>query len=224
MSKSLIRVVLVGATALSAMPTAAQSLEKVAGPYGVLRAGVAADTDVRLRETDAALGSFRRNSDFKPGFAGEIGGGYDFGGFRLEGTIGYATAKLDRNRQQIDGADGSARALNLGIAGYVDLPLSRTVVPYVGAGIGASRVRASLTRPGVTAGTDSRFDGRDWGFSYHVDAGLGLRVAPRTTVELGARYMTTSNLDFGGRNGLAAQNFRPRLSSVSALLGVRQVF
>lgn len=224
MSRLVLAAAAVAAAAVTATSAYAQSAEKVTGPYAVARAGVAADTDIRLRDRDAALGAFRQDSDFKPGFTGELGGGYDFGGFRLEGTVGYATAKLDRERQGIAGADGRARSFNLGLAGYVDIPLDGVIVPYVGGGIGASRVKASLVRPGQSAGGASSFSGNDWGFSYHLDAGVGVRVAPATTVEIGARYMRTTKLDYDGRTGLIAQNFRPRLSSISAMLGVRQVF
>lgn len=202
----------------------AQSVDKLTGLYAVARAGVAADTDIRLRGQGADLGAFRRDNDFKPGFTGELGGGYDFGGFRLEGTVGYATTKLDRERQQIVGADGRARSFNLGLAGYVDIPLDKVIVPYVGGGIGASRVKASLMRPGTGAGGSSSYSGNDWGFAYHLDAGVGVRVAPATTIEFGARYMRTTKLDYDGRTGLIAQNFRPRLSSLSAMVGIRQVF
>lgn len=224
MSRFVLAAASLAAAALFTTSASAQSDEKVTGPYAVARAGVAADSDIRLRDRDAEFGAFRRDSDFKPGFTGELGGGYDFGGFRLEGTVGYANAKLDRERQQIAGADGRARSLNLGLSGYVDIPLGQVIVPYLGAGIGASRVKASFLRPGVVPGADSRFSGNDWGFSYHVDAGVGVRVAPATTVEFGARYMRTTKLDYDGRTGLVAQSFRPRLSSVSAMVGVRQVF
>ncbi len=224
MTRFSIAAAFMGAIMLTAAPAAAQSSEKVTGPYVVARAGVAADTDAKLRENGAALGSLSRESDFKPGFTGEIGGGYDFGGFRLEGTVGYTNAKLDRERQGNVGADGRIRSVKLGIAGYVDIPVSDSVVPYVGAGIGASRVRTSLLRPGPTVAQDTRFAGRDWGLHFHVDAGLGIRLAPRTTLEIGARYMRTTKLEYDGGIGPSAQDFKPRLSSVSAMAGIRQVF
>jgi opacity protein-like surface antigen len=224
--------VLVAAT-VAAAPAHAQD-ERVTGPYGVARAGVAFDGDARFRDRDtAAPATFERNTDYKPGFTGEIGGGYDFGGFRLEATVGYAQAKLDRENASEGGftADGRTRSLNLGIAGYVDIPVGEVIVPYVAAGIGASRVDARLSRLGGTPAAGSRFDDKDWGLRWHADAGIGIRATPRTTIEIGARYTRVSKLEFEGQTGLAtgtpvavADSFRPRLDSVSGTLGVRHVF
>ena len=52
---------------------------------------------------------------------------------------------------------------------------------------------------------------------------------PQTTIELGARYARVSELRFDGATGpasgpAAADDFKPRLSSVSGTIGVRHVF
>lgn len=126
-------------------------------------------------------------------------------------------------------ADGRTRSLDLGVAGYVDLPVSRTVVPFIGAGIGASRVDARLSRLGGTPLAGSSYADKDWGFRWHADAGIGFRASPQTTIELGARYARVSELRFDGATGpasgpAAADDFKPRLSSVSGTIGVRHVF
>lgn len=196
------------------------------GVYGVLRAGVLADTDLRFRDTGRVDPDvFPRNVDFRPGFTGELGAGYDFGGFRLEGTVGYAQAKLNRKRAGPTFTDdGRVRALNLGVSGYVDIPVSDTVVPFIGGGIGASRVDARLERVGVASVGNSRFDDKDWGFQWHIDAGLGVKAAQNTTIEFAGRYTRTTRLDFEGSNGATPSEFSPRLSNLSFMLGLRQAF
>lgn len=217
---------LVAAMGICAASSPALAQEAQPGPYGVVRAGVAVDSDLRFRDDDrVAPSTFPKNTDFKPGFNGELGAGYDLGAIRLEGTVGYSQVKLDRKRSGAGFADdGRVRALNLGVSGYFDLPVSETVAPFIGGGIGASRVNARLARGvGVPVAT-SGFRDKDWGFQWHLDAGIGIKAGERTTVELGARYTRTSGLKFEGANGAAATDFRPRLSSTSVMLGVRQGF
>lgn len=220
------------AVIIAAAPSVAfAQAERIEGTYGVVRAGVAPDTDARFRADDtAAPATFQRNTDFKPGFTGEIGLGYKFGSIRVEGTAGYATAKLDRERAQAGGftADGRARVFTLGVAGYYDFAPKSKISPYVGGGLGASRVTMRLSRLGGAPLAGSRFDGRDWGLTWHADAGVGIAAGRSTAIDIGARYSRTSALRFDGRTGLAtgtpaaaADSFRPRLSSWAAMIGVR---
>lgn len=217
--------------AAAAAPAQAQG-ERAPGMYGVVRAGAALDSDLKLKKADvAAPATVRRDEDFKPGFTGEVGAGYDSGGFRLEGTVGYSNAELDQKRAAVTGftSDGRAKALTLGLAGYADIPTGSAVTPYVGGGIGATRVDARFSRIGGMPAASSRFAGKDWGFQWHLDAGVGIRAAANTTVELGARYTQVSALDYKGFSGpvgtgAVADGFKPKLASTSVLLGLRQLF
>jgi opacity protein-like surface antigen len=224
-SRTLTLVLLAAATA-GAAPAFAQDKPST-GVYGVARAGISLDTDARFPSEDStAPATVQRTTDYKRGLNGEIGIGYDTGPFRLEGTVGYTTAKLDEKRAATAGfvADGRTKALTLGAAGYLDIGVSERFVPYVGGGIGASRVSSRLSRLGGTPAAGSRYSDKDWGFNWHLDAGIGIAATPSTTVELGGRYSRTSALEFAGTTGVAADTFRPRLSSWSAMLGIRQVF
>ncbi|MBU0557522.1 MAG: outer membrane beta-barrel protein [Alphaproteobacteria bacterium] len=220
---------------LAAIPSVAFAQDEPAkGAYGVVRAGVAIDTDARFPANDTtAPATIQRNTDHKPGFTGELGMGYDFGAFRLEGTAGYATAKLDSPRASAGGfvTNGRTKAFTLGLSGYLDIETGSAVTPYVGAGIGASRVDMRSSRLGGTPSAGSRFDDKDWGLNWHADAGVGIAAGRSTTIDIGARYSRTSKLEFDGRTGLVtgtppalADTFRPRLSSWSAMIGLRQAF
>jgi opacity protein-like surface antigen len=204
-------------------PAHAQDQTSTDGPYAVARAGVAIDSDLAPRENPPAV--LNDDIDFGSGFAGEIGGGYKFSNFRIEGTVGYSSVKIDDERSGGGFADnGRLRSLNLGLSAYADIPLDEMIVPYIGGGIGASRVDGRLTRGLGTPATVASFDDKDWGFQWHLDAGVGIKATDRTTIELGARYTRTNSLSFDGRLNAGPATYEPRLSSVSGMIGIRQAF
>ncbi len=207
-------------------PAAAQD-DQSTGVYGVARAGLSIDSNARLQGKNPTTGTtLQRDTDYKRGFNGELGIGYDTGPFRLEGTVGYTTAGVDKKQAATGGftADGRTKALTIGAAGYFDIPMSAHVVPYVGGGVGMSRVSSRMSRLSGSPATGSRYSGKDWGFNWHLDAGVGIAATQSTTVELGARYSRTSSLRFDGFNGTTKAQFRPRMSGWSAMLGIRQAF
>jgi opacity protein-like surface antigen len=214
------------AACIASAPATAQDAPST-GVYGVARAGITLDTDARFPDEDSrAPATVQRNTDYKRGVKGEIGLGYATGPFRLEATAGYQTAKLDEQRASTVGftADGRVKALTFGVAGYIDIAASERIVPYIGGGVGASRINSRLSRVTGAPADGSRFSDKDWGLNWHLDAGVGIVATPSTTIELGGRYSRTSKLEFTGVSGGAPDSFRPRLSSWSAMLGIRQVF
>ena len=216
---------IVAATVFTVAPFAATSAAQAQdeGPYGVVRAGVAIDGDLKPRDQAPVI--LNDDIDFKPGFTGELGIGYKISNFRLEGTVGYTTAKIDSERSGGGfNPDDRVRSLNLGLSAYADIPVSDTIVPYIGGGVGASRVDVRLIRSLGTPATVARFYDKDWGFQWHLDAGVGIKAAERTTIELGARYTRTSSVRVDGFAGALPGEYRPRLSNVSAMIGIRQGF
>jgi opacity protein-like surface antigen len=214
-------------TAAAALPlaTAAHAQETpTKGIYAVARAGASISTDQTFKDLTSSS-AFDKKTKYKTGITGEIGGGYDFGMFRIEQTVGYNSGKLDRKDAQSDGftANGKTRSLSMSIAGYVDLPVSRMFTPYIGGGGGVARVKADLSRTNGL-GASSAYSGQDWGLMWHGDAGVGIEVAPKTTVEVGARYSQTSKLKFNGSNGVIATSYQPTLKTISGTIGVRYIF
>lgn len=256
-----------GAAILAIQPAAAQRAQ--AGPYGVARAGVQFDSDLRLGSplrsrtttttrpgtptqtpTPVPASPLGRKVDADLGFTGELGAGYDFGGFRLEGTVGYGSASVNDKRlsNQTAIGDGRLKSFDLGMSGYIDFNSGGVVKPFIGGGIGASRVSAEVSRlgrptttttprPGAPttptaprAGTS--IDQKDWGLRWHADAGFGYEVSPGTTLELAGRYARTTSLDMtsstrtvtGATFATTTAAFKPRLSSTSLMLGLRQRF
>lgn len=81
-----------------------------------------------------------------------------------------------------------------------------------------------MARVDQITGTSSSYDGKDWGLLLHADAGIGIKVAPKVTVEVGGRYSWINKLKFEGQSGGAAATFEPKLSTISGTVGVRYAF
>jgi opacity protein-like surface antigen len=227
MTRSIINITLISLTALGlATPAWAQD-DGEKGIYAVARAGASIGPESKL-DLDKVPSSttFDEKTKYKTGITGEIGGGYDFGMFRVEQTIGYTSNNLnvkDSDTGSLVGA-GRSRAFNMTVSGYVDIPVSKMIIPYVGGGVGVSRVDADLSRVNSTTGIGSSYSGKDWGMTFHADAGIGVRVAPKTTIEIGGRYSQTSGLKFNGQSDGVATSYEPKLRSLTGTLGVRYAF
>lgn len=92
---------------------------------------------------------------------------------------------------------------------YADLGNYRGIVPYIGAGIGASRNRIShFTDTNVQSGGGG-FAGSasEWNFAWALHAGLGYEVTDQLTLDFGYSY-----LDLGDGTTATAENFDPALS------------
>jgi opacity protein-like surface antigen len=205
-----------------ATPAMAQS-DAEKGPYVVARVGGTIDAEQKI---DDISDIFQDKTKHKAGLTGQIGGGYDFGLFRIEQTIGYSSADLDQKKADVDGfsADGRSKMFSMSVAGYLDIPVSNVIVPYIGGGVGGARVDSRLSRVDGATGASSSYSGKDWGLLMHADAGVGVRVAPKTIVELGGRYTRVSGLKFDGVSDGVGTSFTPKMSSISATLGLRYMF
>jgi opacity protein-like surface antigen len=190
------------------------------GFYAVGRAGGMVNSEVKFN-TEALPAFLNVDGTVKYKFAplGEFGGGYSFGGFRLEETLGYSSSDAKGTDTQ-----GHARFYSLTVSGFADLPVNEVIVLYVGGGMGAVRVDSTSSWTSAITGADARFESRSWGPFWHLDAGVGFRVAPRVTLEVGGRYSRSFNMRrFGhgdGDNLLVTSQF----DSVTATAGVRYAF
>ena len=208
------------------LSTAAQAQEaRETGIYAVARVGGSITPKQKIDLNDLSA-SFPEDTKYKTGLTGQIGAGYDFGRFRVEQTLGYASNDLNAKDLRAGGltGDGRTRSLSMTIAGYVDIPVTDRIVPYVGGGVGAARVETKLSGVNAATGDSSGFNGKDWGLMWHADAGVGVRMSPKTTLEFGARYSQTSRLKYDGLNAAIKTSYEPKLSSVSGTVGLRHLF
>ncbi|MCI4588938.1 porin family protein [Sphingobium sp. BYY-5] len=214
-----------GFLGLPVLSTSAHAQEDDKGIYAVARAGMAVSPDQKLDSADLpSSATFDEKTKYKSGFTGELGGGYDFGMFRIEQSAGYMSLKAKGLNQDDFTGEGRNKAMFVQLGGYVDIPLSSMIEPYVGGGVGVARVDAQLSRSDSLLGTTSNYSGKDWGLLWHVDAGVGVKVAPKVTVELGARYTQVSSLKFDGVSGGQATTFEPTMRTISGTMGVRYKF
>lgn len=211
--------------ASAAVSTAAQAQESDTGIYAVARAGMAVNPDQKFDDADLpSSATFDEKTKYKSGFTGELGAGYDFGMFRIEQAGGYMSLKAKDLDQDGFTGEGRNKAMFVALNGYVDIPLSPMIEPFVGGGVGVARVDADLARSDNLLGTTSSYSGKDWGLLWHVDAGVGVKVAPKVTVELAGRYTQISGLKFDGVSGGQAAVFEPTMRTLSGTLGVRYKF
>jgi opacity protein-like surface antigen len=174
-----------------------------AGVYvrGDIGAALFATPSVRL---SAPVGRFRSPS-IDPAVTFGAGVGYDFGGW----------LRTDATLDAVGGARFSARSVCAGCAGggftreradvsalaallnaYVEL--DGPVRPYVGGGIGVSRIEATdwrTTRPDGRTG--KRPDAEGWNFAWALAAGIGVDVADTVTLDAGYRYLALGSAETG---------------------------
>jgi opacity protein-like surface antigen len=178
-----------------------------------------------IRKSDptaySGLNSFRETTSFDTGGIFDVGAGYRFNNwFRVDVTAQYRgnanfkgsdvfTGPL--NGQAFSGQDnyGASKSELLFLANaYVDLGTWWCVTPFIGAGIGTSRVNISgFTDTGVTniqipaapalpfvggppvASFASATSGSQWNFAWAAHAGLAYTVSPGLTLELAYSYV-----------------------------------
>lgn len=201
---------------LTVLPLATAHADEATGVYAVARAGAAFNPESKF-DTHGLPGSssFDDSVKYKLAPTGEIGAGYNFGSFRLEETLGYTSS----NAKDIA---SRARAYTLTLSGFADIPVSQLVVPYIGGGMGAVRIDTQFTVPDDTTGLGGQLESKSWGPFWHLDAGVGFHVAPKLTLEVGARYSQTFKMkEIGNSDSLAEVS---QLRGASAMMGVRYVF
>ncbi len=79
---------------------------------------------------------------------------------------------------------------------YADLGTWWCITPFIGAGVGTSRVTiANYTDTNIIAGGGgwARFGASKWNFAWAVHAGLAYQINPSLTLELAYRYVNLGN-------------------------------
>jgi opacity protein-like surface antigen len=146
----------------------------------------------------------------------DLGVGYQFNNwFRTDVTVQYRGRANFHGSASTTAFAGSALEDNFTASksetvvmanGYVDLGTWWCVTPYIGAGIGASYNRISDFRDdgfgndfGVARPVSFVYasDAGKWNFAWALHAGLGYKVTPDATVELGYSYMNLGDATTG---------------------------
>lgn len=159
------------------------------------------------------------SADFEMGYT--IGGlvGYDFGdvspgvGLRAELEGGYGAADVD-SFSTGGSAGGGVDTLYGFLNAYGDIGILPSLDLILGGGVGLAQVSAD----GISVNGVTFLDDDDVTFGYHLDAGLGLALAPNVTVEAMYRYASFIDAELTNTLGVSDE---VDFNSHQALLGLR---
>jgi opacity protein-like surface antigen len=152
----------------------------------------------------------------------DLGVGYRFNNWFRMDVIGQWRGRANFHGSQftdvfagvalVDNFSGSKSEAVFMANGYVDLGTWWSVTPFIGAGIGTSYNRISGFRDvgmGDTGGVANPIsvvyaaDNGKWNFAWALHAGLGYRVTPNVTLELGYSYMNLGDATTGANSNFA---------------------
>jgi opacity protein-like surface antigen len=121
--------------------------------------------------------------------------GCDYGSFRLEGELGYQTFKVNQATAIYNGgapnviaASGNGHVFSFLANGYYDLPVGKSIKPYVTAGVGLANVRFADLSFYENAPT---YDMDSTALAYQIGAGVAVPVSKKVTIDARYRYFGT---------------------------------
>jgi opacity protein-like surface antigen len=205
-----------------------ESVEAKGRPAFYLSLGAGASWPQPVDYSDDRLGPLlpiEGHVQSTPGFASDLGLGYDFGRLRGELSWVHRQATVASSRWSIgplpvqSGSEGQPVSSDSLFASlYVDLPLPRTrLVPYLGGGLGYTALHTSPTT--IQLGpTSTSFGGGSFGLlGYQAKAGLAYQSSPRSDLFAEAVYQGAPGSSQGSLN-------RSPLNSWGFRLGLRLRF
>lgn len=164
---------------------------------------------------DAAVVGFGIGYQLSPMFRTDVTLDHRFGATFKGALVDTGVPMSDRAHIQ---------STTLMLNGYVDLALTESLTPYVGAGIGiASTTLGDYTRT-TGAGVQERLAGGvDDSFAWALMAGIGYQFAPGITVDLGYRYVSLGDVKTRGYESGAGADIAS-IGAHEVRLGVRYAF
>ncbi|MEQ9813647.1 MAG: OmpA family protein [Azospirillaceae bacterium] len=141
------------------------------------------------------ISSGNATAEFDTGYG--VGGaiGYDTGNFRYELEAAWRDNDIDTISAPagFPGSSGDISALTFMANAYYDIENNSNFTPYVGAGVGAGRVDASITGPGGTV-----LDDEGWGFAAQGIAGVSYALTDRLDIFAEGRALAVFEPELGG--------------------------
>lgn len=178
--------------------------------------GVSFSQDEDISGRNSTGDAFRDKSKNDTGYALQVNAGYDFKGPRVEAELGYQAGGL-KSLTDTDGKiEGQTTALSLMVNGvYQFLPRSKWH-PFVGAGVGVTRLGADWK-----ADNDRLVKDTDWVFAYQGMTGVSYDLTRNWGINAQYRYFSTQDASFHIDGGGTAEF---GYSSHSLLAGVTYRF
>lgn len=231
--KILNRLVLASAIALgAATPSFAEEAPSPKkGFYATVGLGAARTGDIGVTDSDvdAAFGAAVKGEiKVDTGFSGDLGVGYDFGKFRTELTYVRTTGSLDSVKVNSGANSGTISATSdvstdsLFVSGYFDFANKSKWTPYVGAGIGYTKLKADPIVGSVTIGGTASTGtlterGNEDLFGYQAKVGVSYAATPALSVYAEGTYQGTEGFT-------AASTKYEGLDTFGGKIGVRYYF
>jgi opacity protein-like surface antigen len=154
------------------------------------------------------------------GFAGEIGGGYDFGDLRAELTYVYNNSSLN-SLGLTDGAfsatintSANISSSSLFASGYYDIPVKNSrFIPYIGGGLGYTNIRIGSISGDVSGLTLGSVGGNKSLFGYQAKIGVTYLATKTADVFLEGVYQGSPGFSIDTTSYGSLNQFGARLGA-----------
>ena len=163
-----IRGALIGGALLLATAASGFAQTGPTGPYVRLEGGLSVPSDISVRTSAGASSTVNRDLGWIAGAAA----GYQLGLFRAEINGDYSRNSVDSSKVNIG---GHTQNISFMMNGLFDIPLGMPIVPYIGAGAGATD---------FGNGSTDR-----WGFAIQPIVGVSYSITPQISISGEYRYL-----------------------------------
>ncbi len=202
--------IMLTAAALTVLAAPINSIAEDAGFYlkGNLGIGMAMDTDIDNMPNSAGTAKMT----YDAGFLASLAAGYDFANpMRME--IEFMHMKNDLDQLSYDNAygnfnEGDMKTQSFMLNGYYDVATGSPWTPYIGVGIGWSKL--DLGTPGFPAADN------DDDFSYELIGGVAYAFNEKWSIDAEYRFLGTGDATISGADY--------NLNSNNLMFGVRYSF
>lgn len=164
------------AVALTIAAASAQAQTGPNGPYLRVEGGLSVPSDMSVRSSALPGGSASVDRDL--GWIAGAAAGYQFGPFRAEVNGDYSrngVKSVTSGGQTISGIGGHTQNISIMVNGLYDINLGMPIVPYIGAGAGATD---------FGNGSTDR-----WGFAIQPIVGVSYSITPQISISGEYRYL-----------------------------------
>lgn len=214
--KRLLMAIAAGALAMGMSSAGAADIEPVvepAGWYVSLFGGASFLEDVETEYDYGISSSLKNKAETETGFiVGGAIGTHLTDDIRVELEVAYSENDVDKihysgpyNNGTYD-AKGSFGILTFMGNLWYDIPLSETLNPYLGGGVGLAIVDGETTYE-PDDGDDSPYDSSEVAFAFQLGAGLRWKAFENITFDVGYRLRGIDGPDFGNSDFPQSSNY-----------------
>jgi len=211
------------AFALASAPALADetTAPKANGFYAALGMGMSSTNDAEIDfKTLGAKESVELDNDYA--VAGAVG--YRFSPWvRVEGEIGHFSGDLGDDTGL---SSASVSIMTYMVNAFVDWKNQSRFTPYLGFGLGVASISSDASETFVVDGTSYTWASDDKGsaFAWQIGAGSSVQITDNIAMDLGWRYLDTTDVTLDSSLDGTSYPFETSLSSHIFRAGVRYEF